>query len=155
MGDTRPYEDLKFYKDICEIRRMVCGITEKFPRTHMRLIAQMRDASRSAKQNIREGYRKGSLGEFLHSIRISQGSLEELGGDMEDCLEDRLISKESFEKFTKLYKSASYLSNQYIRAMNKPESSDRWKVPNKKQHPGTSRNLKEPSGTSSIKEYTS
>ena len=42
----------------------------------------MRDAARSAKQNIREGYLKGTLGEFKHSIRISQGSLEELAGDI-------------------------------------------------------------------------
>ena len=58
MQDTRPYENLKFYQDICEIRRFIYKITERFNKTHLRLVSQMRDAARSAKQNIREGYRK-------------------------------------------------------------------------------------------------
>ena len=155
MEKTRPYEDLKFYKDICEIRRLVCDVTERFGKDKVRLVSQMRDAARSAKQNIREGYRKGTLGEFLHSIKISQGSLEELSGDMEDCFEDKLVTKEEFAAFTKLYHSASFLSNQYLKAMYKLENNGGWRVPgdhlrNKKQKSnikepkGTSRNLKEP-----------
>ena len=82
------YEDLKFYQDICEIRRLIYKITERFRKIDLRLVSQMREAARSAKQNIREGYKKGTIGEFIHSIKISQGSLEELSGDCEDCLED-------------------------------------------------------------------
>lgn len=89
----------------------------------------MRDAARSAKQNIKEGYRKGTLGEFIHSIRISMGSLEELQGDMEDCLEDKLVSDSEFEKFSKLYQSASYMSTQYVKSMNRAENKKNWKVP--------------------------
>jgi four helix bundle protein len=133
--DKRPYENLKFYKDICDIRRFVQAITKRFDKTHMRLISQMRDAARSAKQNIREGYRKGTLGEFLNGIRISQGSLEELGGDMEDCLEDKLITEQEYNSFLKLLKSANFLSNQYTKSMNKPENADKWIVPHKKRDP--------------------
>ena len=100
----KPYEKLKFYQDICELRRLVYKITGKFPKEYIRLISQMRDASRSAKQNIREGYRKGSIGEFIHSIKISQASLEELSGDIEDCYEDGLITKEEFEDINKIVK---------------------------------------------------
>lgn len=134
MGEKRPYEELKFYQDICEIRRMVCSITTRFEKNNMRLTSQMRDAARSAKQNIREGYRKGTLGEFIHSIRISQGSLEELSGDMEDCLEDNLITKKEFEEFEKFYQSASFLSTKYIMAMNKEENTNHWKVPMKRSN---------------------
>jgi len=129
MEEKRPYEELKFYQDICEIRKFVFMVTSQFEKVNPRLVSQMRDAARSAKQNIREGYRKGTLGEFLHSIRISQGSLEELSGDMEDCLEDKLIKQEDFDKFTKLYQSASYLSTQYIKAMNRQENTENWRVP--------------------------
>ncbi len=147
MENKRPYENLKFYKDICEIRRFVYGITERFAKSHIRLVSQMRDASRSAKQNIRESYRKGTLGEFLHGIKISQGSLEELGGDMEDCLEDKLITQEEYDKFGKLYHSASYMSNQYLKSMYKVENEGTWKVPgdhlrNKKKPKETSSNIK-------------
>jgi four helix bundle protein len=128
MEKKRAYEDLKFYKDICEIRFYIHRITERFSKINMRLVSQMRDAARSAKQNIREGYRKGTLGEFLHGIRISQRSLEELSGDMEDCLQDNLIDKKEYEKFIKLCQSAQFLSAQYLKAMNKQENSEKWKI---------------------------
>lgn len=126
---TRPYERLKFYQDICEIRRFIHKITQRFEKSHLRLVSQMRDAARSAKQNIREGYTKGSLEEFKHSIKISQGSLEDLFGDMEDCLEDRLISNEEFETFKKLHRSASYMSTQYLKSMSRDSQIMNWKVP--------------------------
>lgn len=122
------YEKLKFYQDICEIRRLIHKITEKFAKSNIRLASQMRDAARSAKQNIREGYRRGSIREFIRSIRISQASLEELGGDMEDCLEDSLISKEEFNVFLKLYRSADYMSNRYISSLYEMERNGTWKV---------------------------
>jgi len=119
MIKSKPYEKLKFYQDICEIRRFIYKMTERFIKTHLRLVSQMRDAARSAKQNIREGYRKGSIGEYIHSIKISQGSLEELSGDMEDCYEDGLITKDEFKKFTELYKSADFMSTTDLRINNK------------------------------------
>lgn len=61
------YEKLRFYQNICKIRRLIYRLTEKFPKSLMRLVSQMRDSARSAKQNIREGYRKNTAGEFTHS----------------------------------------------------------------------------------------
>ena len=128
LGNYRKaaYENLKFYQDICEIRRLVYKITERFSKTHMRLVSQMRDAARSAKQNIREGYRKGTAGEFAHSIRISQGSLEELSGDMEDCFEDGLILKEEFNCFLSLFRSSTYLSTKYIPSLYELNRQGKW-----------------------------
>jgi four helix bundle protein len=128
MEKKRPYEKLKFYKDICEIRKFIYNITERFARSHMRLVSQMRDAARSAKQNIREGYRKGSLPEFLNGIRISQGSLEELSGDFEDCFDDDLVTKQESEIFLKMYNSAIYMSTQYLKVMYPPENQAKWKT---------------------------
>jgi four helix bundle protein len=99
----------------------------------MRLVSQMRDAARSAKQNIREGYRKWSIGEFIQSIKISQGSLEELSGDMDDCLEDRLINKDEYDLFIKFYRSADYMSTRYISSLYKIEKEGTWKVLGKRQ----------------------
>ena len=123
------YEKLKFYQDICELRKFIYLITSRFAKTHMRLVSQMRDAARSAKQNIREGYRKGSAGEFGHSIRISQGSLEELGGDVEDCYEDKLISRDEFGKILKLINSAMYMSGKYLVALKNMQQDNKWKKP--------------------------
>jgi len=87
-GYKAPYERLLFYRQICELRKLIYEITGKFSKTHIRLVSQMRDAARSSKQNIREGYRRGTAGEFIQGINISRGSLEELSGDVEDCVEN-------------------------------------------------------------------
>ena len=125
MGN-RPYEKLKFYEDACELRKKVYEMTEAFSKTHMRLVSQMRDAARSAKQNIREGYRKGTLGEFIHSIKISQGSLEELCGDLQDCCDDKLITQKEYADCLKLAKSALYMSTQYVKSMSRNENKKNW-----------------------------
>jgi len=129
---TAAYEKLKFYQDICKIRRAVYLITERFAKSHMRLVSQMRDAARSAKQNIREGYKKGTIGEFIHSINISRGSMEELSGDIEDCLEDGLMTSEEFKELNGLVKSVDYLSNRYIQAISKMKESGTWRNPRAK-----------------------
>ena len=128
-----PYEKLKFYQNICELRRLVYKVTEQFSRTHLKLTYQMRDAARSAKQNIREGYQRGSVKEFMRAIKISQGSLEELMGDIEDCYEDGLITKEEFAALSKLARSASYLMSRYIQSLYKIEKEGTWKSPGKIQ----------------------
>ena len=123
------YEKLKFYQDTCKIRRFIYLITERFVKTHVRLVSQMRDAARSAKQNIREGYKKGSLGEFIHSIKISQGSLEELSGDIEDCLEDGIMTRSEFTELSKLFRSVNYLMIRYLESLYEIERNGSWKVP--------------------------
>ena len=123
-----------------DARKFIHKITDRFAKLNMRLISQMRDSARSAKQNIREGYRKGSLPEFLNGIRISQGSLEELSGDFEDCFEDNLVTKEEKDKFLKLYNSAIFLGTQYLKAMQKPENKESWK-----SYGGVIKNKKQPS----------
>ncbi|OQA56231.1 MAG: hypothetical protein BWY42_01111 [Candidatus Omnitrophica bacterium ADurb.Bin277] len=95
----------------------------------MRLVSQMRDAARSAKQNIREGYKKGTANEFIRSIMISRGSLEELGGDIDDCFEDGLIDKDEHASMQKLVRSADLLSARYLTALNKMKNNGTWKTP--------------------------
>lgn len=123
----KPYERLKFYQNICEIRRIVYRITGKFPNSYMRLISQMRDAARSAKQNIREGYCKDTLGEFIHGIKISRGSLEELSGDWNDCYEDGIIDKRTYEQLKGLIEQTDYQVNRYIDAVMELDKKGLWK----------------------------
>ena len=124
----RAYENLKFYQNICEIRRIVYKITERFKNSHLRLVSQMRDSSRSAKQNIREGYAKDSAGSFANSIKISRGSLEEMEGDIDDCCEDGLINKAEYEKLKKLIKITFLQIDRYIDSLYKLDREGKWKV---------------------------
>ncbi|MHC4181877.1 MAG: four helix bundle protein, partial [Planctomycetota bacterium] len=83
----------------------------------------------SAKQNIREGYKRGTIREFIRGINISLGSLEELGGDIEDFFEDGLITDDEFNKLLKLFRSANYMSGRYLRSLCKIEQDGTWKTP--------------------------
>ncbi len=134
MMANRPaaYEKLIFYRDICEIRRLVCRITDRFPKSHIRLVSQMRAAARSAKQNIREFYRRGSLGEFIQGIHISQGSLAELSGDVDDCREDSLITAEEFRELSSLLRRADFMMGRFIHALYRLEKAGGWKTPGRR-----------------------
>ena len=81
------YRKLVVWQNFYKLRRLVYEITRKFAKSEMRRVSQMRDAARSVKQNIQEGYGK-TLGEYIHSLGISQGSLRELSGDIEDSYDD-------------------------------------------------------------------
>jgi four helix bundle protein len=105
---------------------MVYQISKRFERSHLRLVGQMRDAARSAKQNIREGYRKDSAGEFGRYIKISAGSLSELEGDVDDCYEDQLITKDEYDKLKDLIGRTNYQINRYLDALYKLEKEGEW-----------------------------
>ncbi|KPK97029.1 MAG: hypothetical protein AMJ95_11270 [Omnitrophica WOR_2 bacterium SM23_72] len=121
------YENLKFYQNISLIRRNIFKITEKFFKTHSRLVGQMRDAARSAKQNIREGYRKDSAGQFAQSIKVSIGSLGELEGDIDDCFEDNLITKKEYDELKDSLGKTNYQIDRFLDALNKLEKEGKWK----------------------------
>ena len=132
MGDRwqpqrAAYEKLKFYQNLCEIRRLVYQLTERFPKGHLRLVSQMRDAARNAKQNIREGYSRDSVGEFGRAIRISRGSLSELEGDVDDCLEGRLIQPREHDMLKACFRLTKYQIDRYLDALAKLDKSGTWK----------------------------
>lgn len=121
------YEKLQFYKNICIIRKEIYNLTDKFEKMHIRLITQMRDAARSAKQNIREGYSKDTAGEFAHSIRISRGSLSELEGDLDDCREDDIIKSTEYSGLKELIAKTKYQIDRYLDSLYKLNKEGKWK----------------------------
>jgi four helix bundle protein len=122
------YEQLQFYKNICEIRRIIKRITEKFKKAHLRLTSQMQDAARSAKQNIKEGYSKDTAGEFAHSIIISRGSISELEGDLDDCREDGLVGENDYIVLKELISKTKYQIDKYLDSLYKLEKEGKWKT---------------------------
>lgn len=121
------YERLRFYKNTCAIRRKIYSLTEKFQKTHIRIVSQIRDAARSAKQNIREGYSKDTVGEFAHSIIISKGSISELEGDLDDFREDNLVEDKEYVALKELISKTRYQMDRYIDSLYKLEREGRWK----------------------------
>jgi len=127
-----PYEKLQFYKNICYLRRKIYQTTEPFCKSHPKVVGQTRDAIRSAKQNIREGYKKDSFGTFIAHIKISKGSLCEAQGDIEDYFEDNLIKKSDFEELSNIIGKTNYMIDRYIDSLYKLEKIGKWKIRFKK-----------------------
>lgn len=123
-----PYEKLIFYQNICLIRKMFFSITSGFPKMHYRRVSQMNDAARSAKQNVREGYRRDTAGEFIRSVKISIASIEELEGDIDDCFEDGLINKEKYDELKDLIGKTKYQIDRYIDSIYKLNKEGKWKT---------------------------
>ena len=65
--------------------RMYTGV---LPKSEYRRKAQVDDASRSVVRNIEEGYKRATTGEYVRFISFSQGSLEEVKGDVREMTED-------------------------------------------------------------------
>ncbi len=104
----KDYMKLIVWKNACELRRLTYNITKKFPLKEKKRVAQMQDSARSIKQNIQEGYKRTSIGEYIHHLSIAQGSLGELSGDVDDCFEDKLITKEEYETLNSLINKTDY-----------------------------------------------
>lgn len=116
------FKKLVIWKNTYKLRRLIYEITKKFSKSEIRRVSQMRDAARSVKQNIQEGYSRRSRGEYLHFLEISRGSLAELSGDIEDCYDDGLISKDEFETLEKLCVKTRYLFMRLIQSLRSSQN---------------------------------
>jgi four helix bundle protein len=124
---TDAYTKLQFYKNICIIRRKIYQITISFEKSHVKVVGQARDAARSAKQNIREGYKKDSIGIFINHLKISKGSLDELMGDVEDFFEDKLINQDDYDELNVLIHKTDYMIDRYIDSICLLNGEGKWK----------------------------
>ena len=120
------YKRLIVWQNAHKLRLLVYRITERFPKIEMRRVSQMRDAARSVKQNIQEGYKRSSLGEYIHFLTISQSSLAELIGDVEDSFDDNLIDRGEFKELDALCGKTDYLFNRLITSLRKKQKEGTW-----------------------------
>jgi four helix bundle protein len=111
------YMKLIVWKNACELRRLIYNITKRFPLKEKKRVTQMQDSARSIKQNIQEGYKRTSIGEYIHHLSIAQGSLGELSGDVDDCFEDKLITREEYEILSSLINKTDYLFMRLIQSL--------------------------------------
>lgn len=61
------------------------------PKAEYRRKAQVDDAARSVVRNIEEGYKRATTKEYIDFIGYSQGSLEEVKGDVREMTEDGFL----------------------------------------------------------------
>lgn len=130
LGDRKynkqGYKKLVVWRNAHNLRKRIYDITQRFSYSEIRRKTQMNDAARSVKQNIQEGYRQ-SLGKYINALKnISQASLSELHGDIEDCYEDKLITKKEFEELDELCGKTDYLFTRLIQSLETKQRQEKF-----------------------------
>lgn len=79
LAKSTSYKDLLVWQKACDVAVEVYAITSELPKEEkFGISAQMQRSAVSIASNIAEGSKRGSRKEFLHFIRIAQGSGAEL-----------------------------------------------------------------------------
>lgn len=124
--DKQGYKKLVVWKNASLLRKRIYQLIKRFPKSEYRRVSQMNDAARSIKQNIQEGYRQ-SIGKYINALKnICQPSLSELHGDIEDCLEDDLITKQEFKELDELCGKTDYLFTRLIQSLETKKRQDKF-----------------------------
>lgn len=97
-SDPKGYQYLGVWQNAALLRILIRKFTSTLPLKptlnkplEYRLKAQMDDAARSVKRNIEEGWKRSTTSEYLQFLSYSQGSLEEVRGDIRDCKTDGFL----------------------------------------------------------------
>lgn len=125
--DPKGYQYLGVWQNAALLRALVRLFTKGLPKSEHRLKAQMDDSARSVKRNIEEGWKRPTSNEYLQFLGYSQGSLEELRGDVRDCKTDGFLSS----------KPSSTLIDKGInlRVTKGPRKDQAWGEPTNPGHP--------------------
>jgi four helix bundle protein len=79
MGEIKSYRDLRVWQKGMDIAESCYLITRQLPKEEIYgMTSQIRRASASIPANIAEGYGREYRAEYVHFLRIAQGSLKEL-----------------------------------------------------------------------------
>ena len=106
-----------------------------------RLVGQITDASVSSMSNIAEGFSRRSNKEFVQFLFVSKSSATEVQSEAYVALDQKYISKETFEKIYKQAEKVSKINSGFItyllknkknfNKLNKPNKLDKPKKPGK------------------------
>jgi four helix bundle protein len=76
--DIKSYRELQVWQKAHELVLMIFKITENYPRSdQFGIVSQVGRSASSAAANIAEGFGRGTTKEFLRSLQIARGELEE------------------------------------------------------------------------------
>lgn len=78
-GGILSYRDLQVWQQAMKLAKTCYEVTPRFPREELfALTSQIRRAAASVPANVAEGNGRETRGDYIHSLRIAQGSLKEL-----------------------------------------------------------------------------
>jgi four helix bundle protein len=122
MG-AKDFTELAAWQLADELRTLVIAITERSPaRRDFKFCDQMRDAARSATNNIAEGFGRFRHRDFAHVLRIAVASLHEVRDDLIHGHRCRYVTDDELARGTSLSKRAIGATSSLIRYLtNNPD----------------------------------
>jgi len=116
--DIKNYRELHVWQKAHELVLLVFRMTEKFPKTdQFGIVSQVRRSASSVAANIAEGFGRGTTKEFLRSLQISRGELEERRYFMFLSCDLGKISKEENARIEAICDSTGRLINALGRSL--------------------------------------
>jgi four helix bundle protein len=108
----KTYSELEVWQKADELALLVFRITERFPNIdRFGIVSQVRRSCASVPANIAEGFGRGTTREFLRSLQIARGELEETRYFMLLSRDSGKISAEDFSRINTECDSAGRLIN--------------------------------------------
>ena len=90
--DPEGYKWLVQWSNAVLLRFIIRILTDSLPKSEYRRKSQLDDAARSVVRNLEEGYKRATTKEYIDFIGYSQGSLEEVKGDIRELAEDGFLA---------------------------------------------------------------
>lgn len=89
--DPEGYRYLVSWSNSVLLRYLIRLLTSSLPKSEYRRKAQLDDAARSVVRNQEEGFKRSTTKEYFDFLGFSQGSLEEVKGDVRELTEDEFL----------------------------------------------------------------
>jgi len=122
--NSKSYRNLIVWQRAKELVIQIYHITKTFPKEeNYILVSQMKRAAISIISNIAEGNQRRSKKDKIRFLNIAQGSLIELGCQLEIALELKFINKIDYEETNKILNRAGYLLTKFIQSEYNPDRS--------------------------------
>jgi four helix bundle protein len=113
------FRDLIVWQRAMALAKEMYGATRCFPKEEIYgLTSQIRRAAISIPSNIAEGWGRQSTGDYIHFLKVAQGSAAELETEIILSSELEFISKELLEISLSNLKGVQVMLNSLIRSLN-------------------------------------
>jgi four helix bundle protein len=120
---VRSYRDLVVWQKAMALAALCYTKTRSFPRTEaFGMTGQIRRSAASVPANIAEGNGREHTGSYIHSLRISQGSLKELETHVLLAETVELMEKADAEEILRASERVGKLLGALIRALQDKEA---------------------------------
>jgi four helix bundle protein len=120
MSEINSYRDLQVWQRAMDIAAACYEATRDFPKSEVYgMASQIRRASVSIPANIAEGYGRDSTGNFVSSLKISQGSLKELETHLLLCIRVGLSDERTVQPLLQQCDELGRMLRAFIRSIQR------------------------------------